>query len=123
MVLMNLATTLAAGLACAQSEQLVSPQREFDVVSIKQYVPSAGSKELCNPRGNAGMLTRTGCTLEQLVREAYDLKPYQVRLKGPAWIGSDRWVMQARLAQPATRAATIPQPALRSSPLFPISSA
>jgi uncharacterized protein (TIGR03435 family) len=49
------------------------------------------------------MLTRTGCTLEQLVKQAYDLKPYQVHVKGPAWVDSDRYVIQARLAEPATQ--------------------
>jgi uncharacterized protein (TIGR03435 family) len=94
---------LAGGIARGQSEQPASAQREFDVVSIKPYVPSQGPIEACNPHGNAGMFMRTGCTLEQLVKQSYDLKPYQVRVKGPAWISLDRYVIQARLAQPATR--------------------
>jgi uncharacterized protein (TIGR03435 family) len=91
--------TLAGGLACGQSAQ-----REFEVVSIKPYVPTGAFIETCNPHGDPITLTRTGCTLEQLIKQAYDLKPYQVRVKGPAWVGSDPWVIQARLAQPATRA-------------------
>jgi uncharacterized protein (TIGR03435 family) len=79
-----------------------SSGQSFDVVSIKPYDPAGA--ERCNPRGDPVMFTRSGCTLEQLVRQAYDLKPYQVRVKGPAWIGSDPWVIQARLTQPATRA-------------------
>jgi uncharacterized protein (TIGR03435 family) len=97
---MKLATLLlATGLAYGQS-----PAREFDVVSIKPYVPPGTLSEACNPRGDPVMLTRTGCTLEQLVVEAYDLKPYQIHLKGPAWADSDRYVVQARLAAPATQA-------------------
>jgi uncharacterized protein (TIGR03435 family) len=88
---------LAAGLALGQSAQ-----REFEAVSLKPYEPKGPISEMCNPRGDPVMLTRTGCTLEQLVEQAYDLKPYQVHLKGPAWADSDRYVIQARLAAPAT---------------------
>jgi uncharacterized protein (TIGR03435 family) len=89
----------SAGLAYGQSAQ-----REFDAVSVKPYVPSGAISEMCNPRGDPVMLTRTGCTLEQLVEQAYDLKPYQVHVKGPSWVDSDRYVVQARLATPATEA-------------------
>jgi uncharacterized protein (TIGR03435 family) len=91
---------LAGGLACGQS----SPQREFDVVSIKPYLPAGTTSEACNPHGDPVTLTRTGCTLEQLVKLAYDLKPYQVQVKGPAWVDSDRYVIQARLTRPSTQA-------------------
>jgi len=94
---------LAGGtLASGQPERPASGQREFDVVSVKPYAP-LGRIEACNPHDNAAMFMRTGCTLEQLVRQAYALKPYQVQMKGPQWISSDRYVIQARLAEPATR--------------------
>jgi uncharacterized protein (TIGR03435 family) len=94
----------AAALVYGQSPQPVPPvQREFDAVSVKPYVPPGSISEACNPRGDPVMLTRTGCTLEQLVEQAYDLKPYQVHLKGPSWADSDRYVIQARLASPATQ--------------------
>ena len=95
---------LAGGLACAQSGRPDAGQREFDVVSIKPYAPSAGPTEACNPHSDPQIFMRTGCTLEQLVRQAYELKPYQVRVNGPAWISTDRYVIQARLTQPATQA-------------------
>jgi uncharacterized protein (TIGR03435 family) len=96
---------LAAALAHGQSAQPTpSVQREFDAVSVKPYEPKGPISEMCNPRGDPVMLTRTGCTLEQLVAQAYDLKPYQVHLKGPSWVDSDRYVIQARLAAPATDA-------------------
>jgi uncharacterized protein (TIGR03435 family) len=95
---------LAGGLACGQTPRPApSAQREFDAVSVKPYVPAGAFIEACNARGDPVMLTRTGCTLEQLVKQAYDLKPYQVHVKGPAWVDSDRYVIQARLAQPATQ--------------------
>jgi bla regulator protein blaR1 len=87
---------LAGGIACGQSA--------FDVVSIKPYVPPGALIESCNPHDDPVTLMRTGCTLMHLIEQAYNLKPYQVRVKGPAWISVDRYVVQARLAQPATRA-------------------
>jgi uncharacterized protein (TIGR03435 family) len=77
--------------------------REFEAVSIGPYVPKGPISEACNPRGDPVMLTRTGCTLEQLVEEAYDLKPYQVHVKGQTWVETDSYVIQARLAAPATQ--------------------
>jgi len=97
--LWKLALILAAGLALGQPAP-----REFEAVSVKPYEPKGPISEMCNPRGDPVMLTRTGCTLEQLVEQAYDLKPYQVHLKGPSWADSDRYVIQARLASPATEA-------------------
>jgi uncharacterized protein (TIGR03435 family) len=95
---------LIAAVAQGQSGQPApSVPREFEAVSVKPYVPAGTISEACNPRGDPVMLTRTGCTLENLVEEAYDLKPYQVHVKGPAWVDSDRYVIQERLAAPATQ--------------------
>jgi uncharacterized protein (TIGR03435 family) len=95
------AALCAAGVLYGQNPATPPAQREFEAVSIKPYEPKGPISEACNPRGDPVMLTRTGCTLEQLVQEAYDLKPYQVHVKGPAWAETDRYVIQARLAAPA----------------------
>jgi uncharacterized protein (TIGR03435 family) len=94
-------TLILAGVH-AYGQSAVPTPREFDVVSIKPYVPKGPISEACNPRGDPVMLTRTGCTLEDLVQEAYDLKSYQVHLKGAGWIETDRYVLQTRLATPAS---------------------
>jgi uncharacterized protein (TIGR03435 family) len=94
---------LVVVLAYGQSGQPApQAQREFDAVSIKPYEPKGPLSEGCSSRGDPVMLTRTGCTLEQLVEQAYDLKLYQVYVRAPAWVDSDRYVIQARLAAPAT---------------------
>lgn len=96
---------LAAGLASGQSQRPApAEQREFDAVSIKPYEPKGPLWEGCNPRGDPGMFKRTGCSLEALVEQVYDVKPYQVLVKGPAWIGTDKYVVEARVAAPATKA-------------------
>ncbi len=70
--------------------------REFDAVSIKPYVPERPPYEGCNSHSSAVTFGRTGCSLKALVRQAYNLKDYQLLVKGPAWIENDKYVIQAR---------------------------
>jgi uncharacterized protein (TIGR03435 family) len=49
------------------------------------------------------MLTLVGCTLKDLVELAYDLKSYQLQPKGPAWIETERFVIQAHSTAPASQ--------------------
>jgi len=46
------------------------------------------------------MLALVGCTLKNLVELAYDLKSYQLQPKFPAWVETDRFVIQARSTAP-----------------------
>ncbi len=75
--------------------------REFDAVSIKPYLPQAPPYEGCNSHSGPALLGRTGCSLKMLVKQAYSLKDYQLVIKGPAWIESDKYVIQARATAPA----------------------
>jgi len=93
------------GILRAQSGLPEAAAREFDVASIKPYVwpgPPAGY-EACNPRSDPTRLTLTGCTLKNLIRNAYDLKGFQVPDQGPDWTNTDRYVIEARTTTPATR--------------------
>jgi uncharacterized protein (TIGR03435 family) len=102
-LLKSLMLMAAAGLVCGQSVQTTQPpaaQGEFDTVSIKPYVPQGPLSEGCTHHSDPVMLSRIGCTLEQLVEEAYDLKSYQIQVKGPAWIETDPYVIQARSVMP-----------------------
>lgn len=85
----------------AQSKTSDTTSREFDAVSIKPYAPSGPPYEGCNSHSSPVTLGRTGCSLKSLVRMAYGLKDYQLILKGPAWIESDKYVIQARTTTPA----------------------
>ena len=76
----------------------------FEVASIKPYAPSGPPYEGCNWHDDAGMLKRTGCTLQQLLQQAYGVKAYQVRVKAPAWVSLAQFVVEARPAAPTTRA-------------------
>ncbi|HEY4088104.1 MAG TPA: M56 family metallopeptidase [Bryobacteraceae bacterium] len=75
----------------------------FEVVSITPYDP-AGPIEACSTRGDATNFRLTGCTLKNLIGLAYDLKAYQIPEEGPAWVASDRFLIQARSDSPQPRA-------------------
>ena len=93
---MTLGMILAAGIVYGQSE--------FDAVSIKPYLPKGPISEACNSHSDPLMTALTGCTLKQLILKAYDLKAYQLQAKGPPWIETDQYVIQARGAGPAGEA-------------------
>jgi uncharacterized protein (TIGR03435 family) len=91
------------GILRAQSGTPDAVVREFEVASIKPYLPQGPPYEMCNPRGDPMRLSLTGCTLKNLVRLAYDLKTFQLPAQGPAWTNTDRYVIDARSTTPATR--------------------
>lgn len=88
-------------MACAAP---VEKAQEFEAVAIKPYAPAGALREACNAHGDPGLLYYVGCTLAQLVRMAYDLKEYQMVSKGPAWVETDAYVIQARASKAASRA-------------------
>ena len=86
----------------AQSRGRDTANREFDAVSVKRYLPKGPISEGCDSPSDPVMLALVGCTLKDLVDLAYGLKSYQAQAKGPAWIETDRYVIQARNAKPTT---------------------
>jgi uncharacterized protein (TIGR03435 family) len=87
-------------LAAAQS---TTPAREFAAVSVKpnaQKGPAYFSRWRLDP----SLLSMTGYALTACVKLAYGLKSYQVQSKGPGWIATDRFDIEARTAAPATEA-------------------
>jgi len=70
----------------------------FEVASVKL------NTSIHNGIGNRfspGSMQWTNAPLRTLIEETYHLKRYQV-LGGPAWIGSDRWDIDAKAAKPAS---------------------
>jgi len=86
----------------AQPRARDTANREFDAVSVKPYLPKGPISEGCDSHSDPVMLALVGCTLKDLVDQAYALKSYQGQAKGPAWIETDRYVIQARNAKPTT---------------------
>src|SRR5580700_1627742 len=89
---------MAAGFLWGQ------PAREFEAVSIKLYEPQGPRFEACNNHSDPVLFMLVGCSLRILVIRAYDLKSYQMSPKGPPWIDTDRFVIQAHSTAPASRA-------------------
>lgn len=99
-----LATGLLRGQA-GRAPQETAQSGLFAAVSVKPDAQKGPGYET-TWRVDPITLNITGQTLKQYVQQAYDLKSYQVLLQGPGWIGDRavRFDIQARTAQPATKA-------------------
>jgi uncharacterized protein (TIGR03435 family) len=86
-----LVVALIAGDAVALAAQ--SPERTFEVVSIKRNVSASFPVGPEARRG--GSFVAGNATLERIVRFAYDLPGYRL-LGGPDWARSDRFDIEAR---------------------------
>jgi uncharacterized protein (TIGR03435 family) len=95
--------TLALGIGVAAGPLWGQPAREFEAVSVKLYEPKAPPFEACNNHSDPVMFRLVGCSLRILIKQAYDLKSYQMSPKWPPWIDTDRFVIQARSSAPASR--------------------
>src|SRR5688572_23062623 len=93
---------LVAPQARAQRPDTINLPR-FEVVSIRPAAP--------DQRGGGGFLPNrfamSNVTLLSLVELAYDIKDFQLVNNGPAWIDSDRFVIDARIAEPPPTRAQI----------------
>jgi len=84
-------TTIGAGLMVFGS--LLAFAQEFEVASIK---PSDPNERRIMMRGGPGQSNFTGVTLKLLLQQAYDVRDFQIS-GGPAWAGSDRYDVVAKL--------------------------
>ena len=85
---------------------IASPAQTFEVASVKPDKDGNSGMEGSTRESithNPGSLTMRNVTLKSCIRWAYELADYQI--SGPAWIGSQRYDVQAR----AGRAATVEQ--------------
>jgi uncharacterized protein (TIGR03435 family) len=79
------------------------PERELDVVSIK-LDRQKGPPYVSSWRADPSMIRMTSYTLQACIERAYGLKPYQIQSKGPGWIATDWYDIEARTAAPAAEA-------------------
>jgi uncharacterized protein (TIGR03435 family) len=101
---------LVASAGMAQTAPAGSEALEFEVASIKPFVPPApmGGRMMAfgGVRGGPGSddpghVTANGVTLKNLLTRAYSVKSYQVT--GPAWIDSERYSISAKVPAGATK--------------------
>jgi uncharacterized protein (TIGR03435 family) len=98
-ILLPSARTIGRAQVSKSFEQ--STAREFDAVSVKP-MQQKGERFAMTWHVDPKMINITAEFLQTYVHQAYDLKPYQVVLKGADWIASERYDIQARVDQPAT---------------------
>ena len=97
-----LALLFAAGVAAAQAPA----QPAFEVATIKAAAPLDRAKILTG-QAHLGMkvdgarVDIGSFSLADLIRTAYTIKPYQ--LQGPGWMSEQRWDIQAKLPDGATK--------------------
>ena len=90
-----LVAPLLAALAGAQVIKSDGPKPEFEVATVRPNVSDNTSASL-GPRPG-GRLIGTNQTVRSLIRNAFNLQPYQI-VGGPGWIGSDRFDIVAKAA-------------------------
>jgi uncharacterized protein (TIGR03435 family) len=91
-----LGVCFVAGGVLAQS----SGRPEFEVATIHPVVPGS-SIQMVGSQNDPGMIRMEAMSLHDLVRDAYDVKDYQV--EGPDWTATDRYNITAKVAPAVTR--------------------
>ena len=98
---------LVASSALAQTE---APPTEFEVASIKPFVPpppqGGRGVALGGRRGGPGtndpsQITWNGTTLKNVIMTAYGVKNYQV--SGPPWLDTERYSIAAKVPPGTTK--------------------
>ena len=96
--------SIAALVLCATS--FAQAPLTFEVATIKPAgamdpAKMMSGKMRIGARIDAGRAEYNFSSLRDLIMAAYDVKPYQIT--GPDWINSDRWDIQAKLPEGATK--------------------
>lgn len=85
---------VTSGVAAQGSAQTAIPNRQFEVVAIKQSPPDQTGSSW---NGRSDRITIQNYTLRHLIRVAYDLKSDTQILGGPNWIGKTHFDIAAKL--------------------------
>src|SRR3954469_21122340 len=75
----------------------------FEVASVKAAAPQNDGRIMVSMGGDPGRIDYTNVSLRDLVRQAYDVKDYQV--VAPDWMNSARFDVQAKLPPDTPREA------------------
>lgn len=89
-----------------------APPTAFTVASIKPN-KSSDDRFMLRPMPGGG-LTATGVTLRMLIMSAYAVRLYQIS-GGPAWIGTERWDIEAKTEGGARYSSSSRKPSKRCS--------
>ena len=96
-----LTATLGSGVVLSSRSQSEPRRPTFDVASIKEN-RSGRIESFAYPYANTGRLVLVNHTTRQMIRQAYDLREYQV-IGGPDWPDRSRYDIEAKATNPVTR--------------------
>jgi uncharacterized protein (TIGR03435 family) len=91
--------------ALAQAPVAATPL-SFDVASVKPAPPAPDGRIRSFLGGDAGRVNWTNASLRDIIREAYQLKDYQI--SGPDWLGTERYNLVAKLPDGAPESQKCP---------------
>lgn len=86
---------LAASVLAAQVVKSDGPKPQFEVATVRPNNSGESNSSIRIQPG--GRLTATNQTLRNLIRNAFNVQPYQM-VGGPDWIESDRYDIVAKVA-------------------------
>jgi uncharacterized protein (TIGR03435 family) len=99
--LLGTGLALAAACALAQSPPPTAPL-SFEVASLKPAAPPSGRGMRIVMGGNdPGRLNYSNVSMRDLIRQAYQLKDYQIT--GPEWLDTERYELVAKLPDGAPK--------------------
>jgi uncharacterized protein (TIGR03435 family) len=75
----------------------------FEVASIKPAAPQAEGRIMVRMGGDAGRVDYVNVSLRDLIRQAFDIKDYQ--LNAPDWLNNARFDVQAKMPPDTTKEA------------------
>jgi uncharacterized protein (TIGR03435 family) len=84
----------------SQGPARLPPDLKFDVASFKPSTAQGGSGGI-RPAPGGQRYVATNCTIKLMIQVAFRLRPEQV-VGGPAWLGEDRYDMEAKAEKPST---------------------
>jgi len=73
----------------------------FEVASIKPATPQQPGRIMIRMGGDPGRINYSGVSLRDIVRQAYQVKDYQIT--GPDWMGSERFDLVAKIPDGVSR--------------------
>src|SRR5271157_2159969 len=88
-----LGACLALAAACAFAQNPPAPA--FEAASVKPSAPMGMGRMRISMGGDPGRLNYSGVSLRDIIRQAYQLKDYQIT--GPEWLNTERFDIVAKL--------------------------
>jgi len=98
---LTLTGALFFATSCIASAQPATAPVAFEVASIKPAPPPTDGRIMVRMGSDAGRLTFTNVSLMNVIASAYKVK--EVQISGPAWLGTERFDITAKIPDGAPK--------------------